>query len=177
LRNLRRDRRAGEGVLDAVRSSKDPATFVVLVEDTAALGGLSIAAAGVFLSHQLRAPRLDGVASLGIGALLTAVAFFLAHECRHLLVGESAHPAVLAEIRKVLASRATVCEIRRVLTMQLAPDQVLVNADVRFAPDLTARDVANEIETLERAIRAADASVRKVFIEAVEDAKPDPDRP
>jgi uncharacterized MnhB-related membrane protein len=63
--------------------------------------------------------------------------------------------------------RASVREVRRILTMQLAPDEVLVNADVRFAPDLDARLLADEIRELEREIHQANPSVRKVFIEAV----------
>jgi cation diffusion facilitator family transporter len=172
LRNLRRTRRPDEGLLTAVRSSKDPSTFVVLLEDTAALAGLSVAAVGVFFSHALDAPWVDGVASIGIGAVLTAVALFLAHECRHLLVGEAAHPAVVEAVRRAMERHADVCEVRRVLTMQLAPDQVLVNAEVRFDRDLTAPDVAAAIRALERDIAAADASVRKVFIEAVDRAGP-----
>jgi hypothetical protein len=81
--------------------------------------------------------------------------------------GQADHPAVQREIRSAMQRRASVREVRRILTMQLAPDEVLVNADVRFAPDLDARLLADEIRELEREIHQANPSVRKVFIEAV----------
>ena len=171
LRKLHRHRRPGETFFAALQGSKDPSTFVVLLEDSAALAGIAIAALGLFLSHRLGLPVLDGVASLGIGVLLASVAFFLAHECRNLLVGEAAHPAVQREIRSAMQRRASVHEVRRILTMQLAPDEVLVNADVRFAPDLDAHLLADEIRELEREIHQANPSVRKVFIEAVDEER------
>src|SRR5262245_12990591 len=56
----------GPGVWRAVHTSKDPTVFTVLFEDSAALLGLLIALAGVYLGHQLGNPYLDGVASLAI---------------------------------------------------------------------------------------------------------------
>ena len=63
---------------EAVRDSKDPATFIVLFEDSAALVGLLVAAVGVWVSHALEDPRIDGVASIVIGLVLAAVAALLA---------------------------------------------------------------------------------------------------
>src|SRR5262249_47897850 len=70
----------GQSLWRALRSSKDPSVFVVVAEDAAALLGIGIALLGVFLSQRLHAPVLDGVASLLIRVLLTAVALLLAHE-------------------------------------------------------------------------------------------------
>jgi hypothetical protein len=49
----------------------------VLAEDSAARVGLEIAALGIWLSHRLDMPALDGAASLLIGVLLAVVASFL----------------------------------------------------------------------------------------------------
>src|SRR5258706_1210362 len=65
---------SGQGVFRTIRVSKDPMTFTVLFEDTAALLGLLIAFLGIFLGHLLRNPYLDGVASIIIGAILAVVA-------------------------------------------------------------------------------------------------------
>ncbi|HZF26692.1 MAG TPA: cation diffusion facilitator family transporter, partial [Steroidobacteraceae bacterium] len=55
---------------DAFRNSKDPTTFLVLFEDTAALLGLLIAAVGIASAQALNEPRLDGAASIGIALVL-----------------------------------------------------------------------------------------------------------
>ena len=71
----------------AFRASKDPSVFVVLFEDASDLLGLLIAFLGVFLSHWLDMPALDGVASILIGLLLLVVAALLLRETKSLLLG------------------------------------------------------------------------------------------
>ena len=76
LRQFLRQAR-GAPFWQAVRQSKDPTTYTVLAEDSAALAGLAIAALGIWLSHRFNMPVLDGAASVLIGLLLAAVATFL----------------------------------------------------------------------------------------------------
>lgn len=61
-----RKRKGAMGYFEAFRKSKDPSTFTVLLEDSAALLGLSLAAVGLLAAHWLRMPVLDGVASVCI---------------------------------------------------------------------------------------------------------------
>src|SRR5204863_8780300 len=87
---------SGKGILKSIRASKDPTTFTVLFEDTAALLGLVVAFLGIFLGHQLSNPYLDGVASIIIGVILGVVAGFLAWESKGLLIGEGVDAETLA---------------------------------------------------------------------------------
>src|SRR3546814_16125214 len=80
--------RGGLGWWQAVRRSKDPAGFMVLFEDSAALAGLIIAAAGIGLSHATGDARIDGGASIAIGLILAAVALMPAPEAKALPTGE-----------------------------------------------------------------------------------------
>ena len=96
-----RHQRGRRGWLEAVRRSKDPTVFTVLFEDSAALIGLVIALIGIALAEILEMPRLDGIASLGIGVVLAATAGFLAYESQSLLTGEAVHPEVRAEIERI----------------------------------------------------------------------------
>src|SRR5437867_10965299 len=85
-----RSAKGKRGYFEAVRQSKDPAMFMVLFEDTAAVIGVLIALAGIGASETLGLPILDGVASIGIGIVLAVVAMFLAREAKGLLIGEPA---------------------------------------------------------------------------------------
>jgi divalent metal cation (Fe/Co/Zn/Cd) transporter len=78
---------------EALQGSKDPAKFMVLLEDSAALLGLAIAAVGTWLAVSLDELRFDGLASVLIGVLLTAVALVLAAKTKDLLIGERATPS------------------------------------------------------------------------------------
>ncbi len=92
--------RPGEGFVDSVRTSKDPSVVTVLLEDSAALAGLVVAAVGIYLAHALEAPWIDGVASLIIGSILVSVALFLASESRGLLIGERADVELIERLKR-----------------------------------------------------------------------------
>jgi cation diffusion facilitator family transporter len=149
-----------------VRASKDPTAFAVVFEDSAALLGLIVAFLGVWLSHRLGAPYLDGCASIVIGLILAVVAVVLAVESKGLLVGESADPEVVASIRRIAAGHEGVERVLEVLTLHLGPEDVLLNLDVRFRPDLAAADVERAVDEIEDAVRGAHPEVRRIFVEA-----------
>jgi len=148
-----------------IRASKDPTAFAVVFEDSAALLGLIVAFLGVFLSHRLDAPYLDGCASILIGLILAVVAVVLAVESKGLLVGESADPEVVVSIRGIAASQKGVDRVLEVLTLQLGPEDVLLNLDVRFRSELAASDVERVVDEIEDAVRAAHPEVRRIFVE------------
>jgi cation diffusion facilitator family transporter len=157
---------AGQGVFKTIRASKDPTTFTVLFEDTAALLGLIVAFLGIFLGHQLNNPYLDGVASIVIGAILAVVAGFLAFESKGLLIGEGVDPQVLASIHSILGADAAVEEVREALTMHFGPSDVLLTLDIRFHRDSTAEEIAEAVERVEQRIRHQHPEIKHIFIEA-----------
>jgi cation diffusion facilitator family transporter len=159
-------KRHGKTFWEATHSSKNPEHFVVLFEDTAALLGIVVAFIGVFASHALHLPVIDGVASIVIGAILTAAAVILAYECRSLLLGESADPEKVESIRSIVAGDSAVDRVGPVLTMYLGPQEILLNLEVDFKDQLTAADVEASVQRLEDAIRACHSDVGRIFIEA-----------
>jgi cation diffusion facilitator family transporter len=154
-----------ERTLTAIRHGKDPSLFTVLFEDTAALLGLVVAFFGVFLSHQLEQPVLDGVASLVIGIILVCTATWLAYESRSLLVGEAADPALVAAIRQVALADPAVAGLGAVLTLHLGPENILLNVEVRFLPGLTVEEVHAAVHRIEEGITEPFPEVDRIFIE------------
>jgi cation diffusion facilitator family transporter len=159
-------RRGKENIVDAFLGSKDPSVFVVFAEDTAALLGLCIAFLGIFLSHFLHEPKIDGIASVLIGILLAGVSLLLARESRALLVGESARPEVVRAIRDIAQSDPAILRVDAPMTMHLGPREVLLNLNVVFRPELGAEDLARAIDGVERRIRERFPEVKRIFIEA-----------
>lgn len=156
----------GQGIFQTIRTSKDPTTFTVLFEDTAALLGLLVAFIGIFLGHVLQNPYLDGTASIVIGLILGVVAAFLAYESKGLLIGEGVNPEVLASIRSLAAHEHSVEEVRKSLTMHFGPNDVLLALDVRFKKHLKAGEIAAAIDRLEKKIRDKHPEIKHIFIEA-----------
>jgi cation diffusion facilitator family transporter len=149
----------------AMRISKDPTTFTVIAEDSAALAGLLIAAIGIFLSHALDIPELDGVASMLIGLLLAAVAVLLIRESKGLLVGEGIKPETAREIQRLLEQQDGVREVGPVLSMYIGPDEALVAVEVRFAPDTATSDAADALRRAQDAIREQFPKLKRIYID------------
>jgi cation diffusion facilitator family transporter len=154
------------GFWQAIHRSKDPTTFMVLVEDSAALLGLLVAFLSLLLGQLLGNPYLDGVASILIGLILAVVAGVLAYESRGLLIGESASPETVASIRALAEADSAVERVRRPLTMHFGPDQILLNLDVQFKSGLSAAEVEAAVDRLEEAIRRKHPQVKRIFLEA-----------
>jgi cation diffusion facilitator family transporter len=149
----------------AVRQSKDPATFTVLFEDSAAMLGLVVAAAGVAGADRLGLEWADGVASIVIGAILAGAAILLARETKGLLIGEAAAPSVVRGIREIIRDAPDVLHINELRTMHLAPHEILLALSVDFADGISSQRVEEAVSTLERKIKESYPEVRRVFIE------------
>ncbi len=148
-----------------IRTTKDPAVFTVLFEDSAALVGIAIAFAGVALGHATGRAWLDGAASVAIGALLMGVAVLLAREARGLVVGEAASPETIADVRRVAAADPAVDGVERALTVHFGPDTVVLNLDLRFRRGLGAADVVEAVARIEDALRGAHPELKFIFVE------------
>ena len=159
----------GTSFAEYLRESKDPTAKTVLFEDSAALIGIVIASIGLILTdYQVGGAAgayWDGLASILIGVVLAIVAFVLARSSRGLLLGEAATPKVLAAIKQAIESHPNVEHVVELLTMHLAPKQILINAHVKLRQNLVTGDVVKSIEEIEERIKRADPKVEMIFLE------------
>jgi divalent metal cation (Fe/Co/Zn/Cd) transporter len=157
---------AGRPFWSSLHGSKDPTVYTVLAEDSAALIGLVVAAAGVWASHSLNMPVLDGAASVVIGAILAGVAVLLIRESHGLLVGEGVQPETAAAIRAIAQQQPQVEKAGLPLTMYIGADDVLLALDVVFVDGVAADDAAASVERMERAIRERFPKITRIYIES-----------
>jgi cation diffusion facilitator family transporter len=167
LRQFRAQAR-GRPFWRALEQSKDPTTYTVLAEDSAALMGLAVAALGIYLSHRLELPQLDGAASVVIGLLLAGVAVLLIGQARGLLIGEGIRPETARAIRSLAMAQPSVSDVGHVLSMYIGPDEVLAIVDVNFKEGTATGEAAEAISAIERQVRARFPMIRRLFIEASE---------
>lgn len=160
---------ARHGFIEALRRSKDPSLFAIVLEDLAAMLGLTIALCGTLVAHLGGLDKADGVASILIGLVLAGVAAFMSIEIKSLIVGEAASRVVQAGIREIVASEIgadrPIRKINDLRTMHLGPHDVLVTASVDFQDGISARTVEDATGRLQAAIKSRFPEVRHLFIE------------
>ena len=155
-----------------VKRSKDPSSFIVLFEDSAALIGLILAAIGVWASHFFADPRIDGAASILIGVVLALVAMLLARESKGLIIGESADPALIRQLREVLEQRPEITAVNHVRTVHTAPEIVFVAVSADFQDGISMGEGERLIEEMELELKALSSHIGSIYIrpERCEDA-------
>ena len=152
------------GFYAAFRESKDPPSFMILFENSAALLGLVVAAIGTASAVALRQPWLDGVASIVIGVILGGTAVLLARESKSLLIGERADPHLSRSILAIAAAEPFVTRANGLLTVQLSPDQILAALSLEFSEEQTILQVEQQVIALEHHVRAAHPEVVVLFV-------------
>lgn len=151
-------------LFEAFRRSKDPPSFMVLFEDSAALLGILFAAAGTFVASTFHMPMADGAASILIGLVLATVAVLLARESKSLLIGEPAERDLISCIELEAAGVRGVVRVNGVLTSYLSPDQVVVMMSLEFEDRLCVPELEEAVRDIERRVRAKYPEVSSLFV-------------
>jgi cation diffusion facilitator family transporter len=152
------------GYLEAVRRSKDPTSFIVLFEDSAALLGLLIALVGTWAAEALGQPAFDGAASLAIAAVLAVTSMLLARESKGLLIGEAARPDLARSICRLATEQPGVERANGLITVHMAPHQVFAALSIEFADDLAAPQIEAAVSAFEQRIKTEHPEVVAVFV-------------
>jgi cation diffusion facilitator family transporter len=152
------------GYWEGFRLSKDPPTFIVLFEDTAALVGIAVAALATFASDTLGMPVVDGVASVVIGGVLAVTAGLLARESKELLIGERADARITAPIESLVTGEPGIAGASEILAIQVGPTQVVVAVSVEFDAELRTREIEATVGRLEARMRSRVPEVVALFV-------------
>jgi cation diffusion facilitator family transporter len=158
------------GWFAAIRQSKDPPAFIVLLENGAAIAGIIAAAIGLLLSQLTGNPFFDGAASIVIGVILGFTAALLAYESKELLVGEGANPELVEDLRALACGVSGVVGVGYVLTLHSSPDQITVMMNVDFDNELKAGEVERIVCHIEEEARCRWPQVKRLFVRPMEGA-------
>jgi divalent metal cation (Fe/Co/Zn/Cd) transporter len=158
------------GWFQAVRQSKDPPAFIVLLENGAAIAGIAAAAIGLLLTQFTGNAFFDGAASVVIGVILGFTAALLAYESKGLLIGEAANPVLVENLRKLASEQTGVVGVGHVLTLHSSPDQITVMMNVDFRDDVLAGEVERIVCRIEEEARDRWPAVRRLFVRPMQGA-------
>ena len=143
-------RRSRTEPLEHVKTSPDTTVKAALFEDTAAVIGLALAAAGLLLEQLTGSPVFDGAASIAIGVLLAVVAVRLGLDSRELLIGRAADPKLQQLIRAEIEKTPGVERLLGLQTMHVGPDSIIVAARVNLSDDARGDQVENLAEDIDQ---------------------------
>ena len=176
LAQVRGEARASHrGVVAHVRTSPDTTVKATLFEDSAAIIGLALAAAGLALRQVTGSPVWDGAASIAIGGLLVAVAIRLALDSRDFLTGRAANPQDLDVIRAEIANAPGVDALIDLRTMHLGPDHLLIAARVGFSDHISADRAEDIADDIDRRLTGQLSLIPHVFLDPTQTpARPPP---
>ncbi len=154
------------GYKSALVESKDAASIAVIIENGAAVAGLIIALIGVTLAYYLDNPVYDAAASILIGILLVYVAFFMAVETKHLLIGESASEKDIALINDIVSKYKQIDFFGNIRTMHLGPDQIMAGMEVNFKDNIPVVELENTVKNIKAEIKKANPKFTHIYIES-----------
>ena len=153
----------GNGVISLIRDSQAQGAKTTMIEDIVGLAGISIAAISIALSRY--SGMIDGVGSIAIGVLLAGFALYLAKQNRELLVGKGLEKVAHRDIIGLAESMDEVRKVRKLKSMILAPDNVLVNMEINFVDGLSTDGIERAIDKIESVIRENYPEVGELYIE------------
>jgi cation diffusion facilitator family transporter len=155
----------GKPFKNALFEGKDPTIPLVLMEDIAALIGLTLAFIAVGLSALTGNGIWDAIGSIVIGILLMVVAVLIARDTHSLLIGERATLEDEQRTRAITEGTKHVVRVTQILTMHLGPDFIVLAMKVAFEPTLSVEQVEATINDIELRIREEQPHMKKIFVE------------
>jgi cation diffusion facilitator family transporter len=164
MRQIRREAASfHRDIIEHVMATSDPTLRAVFAEDSAALIGLVLAAAGL-AGHQLTGSAIpDAIGSILIGVLLAAVAIVLINRNRWFLIGQEADPRVRAATLQALMDEPEVARVTYLRLEIVGPRMLSVIGDVDLTGDDAESHLAVRLRTLEARISASPAVVGAVL--------------
>ncbi|PWT78060.1 MAG: cation transporter [Bacteroidetes bacterium] len=165
LKAFNKVRRGDQSFWQAIRSSKDPTIFMILLEDAGAVAGVIVVVTFLFLGEKFQNPHLDGVASILVSLILAFISIILARECRSLLMGEGISKESEEKITDLVRQDRAVNNLHRIFSIYESPDEVLIVLIISFQEDLTVRQINQAIQRLKKTIRAEFGKINYIIIE------------
>lgn len=154
------------GYKSALEESKDAASIAVIIENGAAVAGLIIALIGITLAYYLQNPIYDASASILIGILLVYVAYFMATETKHLLIGESASDTDIDMINEIISKYKQIDYFGNIRTMHLGPDEIMAGLEVNFKDNIPVIELENTVKNIKAEIRKANPKFTHIYVES-----------
>jgi cation diffusion facilitator family transporter len=146
-----------------IKLSKDPNMYESLLEDSAALIGITLAAIGILGSVLLKLLWMDAAASIAIGLLLIANSYVIADATRSLIAGEAVAPALQTEIEDALKRAGYAGRCSYLKSLHLGPNTIIIALSVLQHDQDNDTPVATRLDAIAMEVKRVDERIRHVF--------------
>lgn len=147
-----------------LRHTRASELVVVLGEDIGAQLGLVLALVFLIMAWLTGNAVYDALGSICIGVILLVISAFIAWRIRALIVGRSADPEIQRAIDEIIAEQEAIEKVFNTITVQFGPDTMLA-AKIKLVDGISIDRAVQDINTLERALKARVPGLKWLFIE------------
>ncbi len=144
---------------------KEPTAINLWLGDLLAVASNALVGIALYLVWLTGNVIYDGIASILIGIMLAALGLFLIMDSKKLLIGEAVAPAMYEKIVQIIRSCHQVKAIVKLKTMHLTPNEILINVDIDFMPELDTKDIEKAIDRIEHLIKSQIPAAKQISIE------------
>lgn len=139
----RQYRAAGKTFRTYFVETRDPTILAILIEDSVAVLGLTVAAIGIGLAAWTGSAIFDGIAAICIGIMMGGLAFYLAAMNRKYLINH-ANSEVDAMAKTLWQEDDQIQHVVRVNSIVLSPTATLLMAEVELREETIFSDMTPE---------------------------------
>lgn len=154
----------GKSIYKALQESTDTNLFVILLEDSAALLGLTIVLISTALAWFVH-PVFDAIGSIMVGILLISISIFMINELRKLIVGENIPREDRDEFSKMVMNYPMIHRVNYVSAMLMGKSKFILVIGIDLADKARASFVEDQLREIRHALNSKNPNILHVFFD------------
>ncbi|MCK9411199.1 MAG: cation diffusion facilitator family transporter [Prolixibacteraceae bacterium] len=154
----------GIGIYKALKESTDTNLFVILLEDSAALIGLTLVLISTFLAWFVH-PVFDAIGSILVGILLVTISLFMINELRKLIVGENISRELRHEFEQNVLANSAIHKVNYISAMMMGKGKFMLVIGVDLENTVSASLVEEQFRKIRKELHASNDSIHSIFFD------------
>jgi len=154
----------GIGIYRALKESTDTNLFVILLEDSAAIVGLSMVLISTLLAWQVN-PVFDAVGSILVGILLISISLFMINELRQLIVGENISKDLREEFKKIVLQNPVIHQVNFISAMMMGKSKYLLVIGIDLENKAKASLIEDELARIRQQLNDKNPDILSVYFD------------
>lgn len=154
----------GIGMYRALKESTDTNLFVILLEDSAALLGLTIVLCSTTMAYLVH-PVFDAIGSILVGILLISISVFMINELRKLIVGENIPIEIRNSLKEIVAKNEVVEHVNFISAMMMGKGKFLLVIGVDLKDHVSAALVEDQFKTIKSDLNHQNSNIHSIYFD------------